>query len=92
MKKVYKIYSFFLLTFLLVGCYGRIPAKMFNKPNKFGLDVMIPTHWDGQYPVRYWETTIEDGDIFMDFNGIVWKVEKHPDKPNTLILRTDITE
>jgi len=54
--------------------------------------VMIPTHWDGQYPVRYWETTIEDGDIFMDFNGIVWKVVKHPDKPNTLILRTDITE
>ena len=51
---------------------------------------MIPTYWDGQYPVRYWESTIIIGEEFTDWNGMTWVIEHHPNKEGVLIIKTDI--
>ena len=53
---------------------------------------MIPTYWDGQYPVRYWEGTIKIGEEWTDWNGMTWVIEKHPNMDDILIIRTDITQ
>ncbi len=51
---------------------------------------MIPTYWDGQYPVRYWESNITIGEEFTDWNGMKWVIEKHPTKEGVLVIKTDI--
>jgi hypothetical protein len=88
MKNIILILSLFLFS----GCYGTIPTKVYKNPSKFGFDAMIPTYWDGQYPVRYWETTIKVGEEFTDWNGLTWVIEKHPNLEGVFILKTDITK
>ena len=91
MRKIYKLY--FLLTILLFsGCYNLIPTRVYKNPSKYGFDAMIPTYWDGQYPVRYWENTIKIGEEWTDLNGMTWVIEKHPNMDDILIIRTDITQ
>ena len=53
---------------------------------------MIPTYWDGQYPVRYWEGTIKIGETWTDRNGMTWVIEKHPTEEGVLIIRSDISK
>jgi hypothetical protein len=53
---------------------------------------MIPTYWDGQYPVRYWESTITIGEEFTDWNGLTWVIEEHPTREGVLIIKTDINK
>jgi hypothetical protein len=95
MKIDYKnnILTFILTVFLFSGCYiGHIPTKVYKTPSKYGFDCMIPTYWDGEHPVRYWETTIKLGDEFTDFNGLTWVIEKHPNEEDKIIIKTDITK
>ncbi len=91
MKIVYKL-ILPTLTFLLLGCQNVIPTKVYKNPSKFGFDVMIPTYWDGQYPVRYWEGTIKIGETWTDRNGMTWVIEKHPTEEGVLIIRSDISK
>jgi hypothetical protein len=91
MKIDYKI-LLILITFLFSGCYNTIPTKVYKNPSKFGFDAMIPTYWDGQYPIKYWESTIKVGEKWTDWNGITWVIEKHPTEEGVLIVRTDISE
>jgi len=88
MKKI----TFILSLLLLTGCYINIPTKVYKNPSKYGFDAMIPTYWDGQYPVRYWESTITIGEEFTDWNGLTWVVEKHPTREGVLIIKTDINK
>jgi hypothetical protein len=91
MKKGYKL-LFLSLTFLLSGCYNQIPTKVYKNPSKFGFDAMIPTYWDGQYPIRYWENTIKIGEEWTDWNGMTWVIEPHPNNDSLLIIKTNLTK
>ena len=88
MKNIILILSLLLFS----GCYGTIPTKVYKNPSKFGFDAMIPTYWDGQYPVRYWESDIKIGEEFTDWNGMTWVIEKHPTKKGVLVIKSDITK
>lgn len=87
-----KLNLLFLSLFLFTGCYNSIPTKVYKNPSKFGFDAMIPTYWDGQYPVRYFEGTVKIGEEWTDWNGRTWVMEKHPTEPDVFIVRTDITQ
>ena len=73
---------------LLAGC-TTAPKGVYVHPEKFNCDLIIPTIWDGNYPVKNFEHEIVLGQVYHDHYGMQYMLVE-TDVPNVFSLQVDV--
>lgn len=79
-----------LLTLLLAGCHTA-PKNLFVKPEMYSSDLIIPTVWDGNHPIAYFEHELLVGATYYDYRGVEYKLVE-TDVPNVFALRVQVVK
>ena len=77
------VIAFTLLLF--AGC-TTVPKKLYVQPEKFNCDLLIPTSWNGDYPVKFFEHKLIVSQTYEDYNGMSYKLMPTED-PNVFSLQ-----
>ena len=74
---------------LFAGCMTA-PKNVYVQPEKYNCDLIIPTIWDGNHPVKHFEHEIVVGHTYHDYYGMEYKLM--PTKtPDVFILQVQVT-
>ncbi len=77
-----------LAILFLTGC-GAAPKKVFVHPEKFNLDLIVPTAWDGAYPVSHFEHEMVLNTPYYDYMGTKYTLVS-TDNPDVFIIRVRV--
>tara|TARA_Y100001937_G_scaffold102902_1_gene141662 strand:+ start:11768 stop:12031 length:264 start_codon:yes stop_codon:yes gene_type:complete len=83
-----KIIKTVLAILFLTGC-GATPKKVFVHPEKFNLDLIVPTVWDGAYPVSYFEREMVLNTSYYDYMGTKYTLVS-TDNPDVFVIRVRV--
>ena len=70
---------------LFAGCVS-VPQRLYVHPQKFSCDLIIPTSWDGCYPVKYFEKKLVIDHVHTDQLGMDYKLVP-TDDPKVFVLQ-----
>lgn len=73
---------------LLAGCMTA-PKDVFVKPEKYNCDLIIPTIWDGNYPVSHFEHELAVGVTYYDYMGMQYTLVE-TETPNVFALKVKV--
>ena len=73
---------------LLVGC-STTPKNLYVHPEKYNCDLIIPTIWDGNHPVKHFEHELLLNTTYYDYRGIKYTLVETK-VPNVYALRVQV--
>ena len=74
---------------LFAGCMTA-PKNVYVQPEKYNCDLLIPTIWDGNHPVKHFEHEIVLGQTYHDYYGMEYRLMP-TDKPDVFSLKVEVT-
>ena len=80
-----------LIPLLAVGCAATMttPKKVYVHPEKYSLDLIIPTAWNGNHPVTHFSHELIVGKTYQDYRGIDYKLVPTEDS-NLFVLQIQV--
>lgn len=81
----------YLLPAVLLASCMTVPQNVYVHPEKYNCDLIIPTIWDGEYPVDYFEHEILLGATYYDYLGMKYELVKS-DVDSVFILRVRLVK
>jgi len=75
-----------LLALFLFGCTPLIPTRVLKHPQAYEFEVGIPLIWDGNYPVKVFQTEFKLNENVLGPYGYYYSLEKHDEKDSTYTL------
>ena len=78
------------LPFIFTGCFPTFYNKVYKHPDEYTWDAMIPLDWDGNYPIKTWQTELPLNMTFYGTKGFEYKLI--PLDNDIVLLQVNITK
>ena len=79
-----------LLLALFAAACSTAPKNLYIHPERYNCDLIIPTVWDGNHPVKHFEHELVIGLTYYDYMGMEYTLVD-TDDPGVYVLRVQVT-
>ena len=83
MKKIF----FALCFFSAIGCYNKIPRRVYKHPHMYVFDIWIESKWDKTYPVETWQSRLKLDETYKGWNEISYTISIDPKDSTQVIIK-----